>query len=274
MVYCHRFEDHPKIGTSHVHVWFAVYREFVPVHTHDFAEMFVVIGDKVRQQHRGSDKLLRRGTVGLVPPHAVHCITSEERSSELALVNVVFEEELLLGILRRLSFFSEMAWKAGEIKHFELEETFLHGLINELSALPHCRENVEFELARIFCNLFYHLLHRQGENADHTPPWLTRAGIEIRKIENLRYGVRRFFKLCGRSADHVGRSCRDYYGRTPTELINAYKLQYVAEKLLLTDEKIDVLIASVGIRSVAHFYREFRTRYGLSPGRYRKKHRS
>jgi len=86
--------------------------------------------------------------------------------------------------------------------------------------------------------------------------------------------VRRLFKLCGRSADHVCRSCRDYYGRTPTELINAYKLQYVAEKLLLTDEKIDVLIESVGIRSVAHFYREFRTRYGLSPGRYRKKHRS
>ena len=40
------------------------------------------------------------GTVGLVPPHAVHCITADERSGELALVNVVFEEELIF--LRRL----------------------------------------------------------------------------------------------------------------------------------------------------------------------------
>jgi len=65
-----------------------------------------------------------------------------------------------LGVLRRLSFFSEVSRKAGKIKLFEREETFLQGLIKELSALPHCRKNVEFELERIFCNLFHHLLHQ------------------------------------------------------------------------------------------------------------------
>lgn len=63
-----------------------------------------------------------------------------------------------------------------------------------------------------------------------------------------------------------------YYGQTPTQFINALRLDDVAEKLrhMKKDEKILPLMHSCGFQSVGHFYKQFKERFGVTPAALRK----
>jgi AraC family cel operon transcriptional repressor len=116
-------------------------------------------------------------------------------------------------------------------------------------------------------------LGRRSAGARNNPPlspdWLDVACREVRKEKYLARGLESFYRLAGRSPDHVARACRAYLGISPTEIVNAARLEHAAARLSATDNTILDIAHDCGLPNLAHFYKLFSARFGTTPRRYR-----
>ena len=78
-------------------------------------------------------------------------------------------------------------------------------------------------------------------------------------------------------AEQMNISPRQYYRRfkeisslSSTDFIKNYRLEKAAGLLLETDWPIQKVISEVGIQSRSYFYKEFASRYGVTPKAYKK----
>jgi AraC family cel operon transcriptional repressor len=101
------------------------------------------------------------------------------------------------------------------------------------------------------------------------PDWLHTACREIRKERHLAPGLESFYRLAGRSPDHIARACRAHLGISPTEIVNAARLEHAAARLSATDDAILNIAHDCGLPNLAHFYKLFSARFGTTPRRYR-----
>jgi AraC family cel operon transcriptional repressor len=101
------------------------------------------------------------------------------------------------------------------------------------------------------------------------PDWLDAACQGIKKTEHLSQGLESFYRLAGRSPDHVARACRTHLGISPTEVVNAARLEHAAARLSATDDTLLDIADDCGLPNLAHFYKLFAARFGTTPRRYR-----
>jgi AraC-like DNA-binding protein/quercetin dioxygenase-like cupin family protein len=72
---------------------------------------------------------------------------------------------------------------------------------------------------------------------------------------------------------HLDRLFRAHHGESIGEHGRRIRLEWVAERLAGSDEGIASLAARAGFADQSHLTREFRRRFGVTPGRYRIAHR-
>ncbi|MFM8763318.1 MAG: helix-turn-helix transcriptional regulator [Spartobacteria bacterium] len=101
------------------------------------------------------------------------------------------------------------------------------------------------------------------------PDWLNAACLGIKKTEHLPQGLESFYRLAGRSPDHVARACRTHLGISPTEIVNAARLEHAAARLSGSDDTILAIADDCGLPNIAHFYKLFAARFGTTPRQYR-----
>ncbi len=58
--------------------------------------------------------------------------------------------------------------------------------------------------------------------------------------------------------------------KTPVEYLIEYRLSRARKLLLTTNEKVSQIAGSVGMENISYFIRSFKSRYGRTPGEYRK----
>ena len=71
------------------------------------------------------------------------------------------------------------------------------------------------------------------------------------------------------SSDHLGRLIRSQTGTTFTELLHRDRLRRAEALLKTTDWAVSDISRDVGYTNVTHFYKLFRRRVGVTPGKYR-----
>jgi AraC family cel operon transcriptional repressor len=125
-----------------------------------------------------------------------------------------------------------------------------------------------------FLSALVHEIHRRttpGHIRAGAPDWLIRAITGMREADHLVAGREVFFRLAGRSREHVARACRQHTGLTPTNLITRMRLEHARRLLERTDLTVlDVALAS-GFSNMSLFHRRFRAATKLTPLRYRRK---
>ncbi len=109
---------------------------------------------------------------------------------------------------------------------------------------------------------------------EKTPFWLKTACERMRAHENFSEGLGRMVEISGKTREHLLRSMKKYKNMTGSEYINGLRLQYVAEKLIQSEERIVDLCYESGFTSLDHFGKQFRKKYGMSPTEYRKAYRN
>lgn len=67
---------------------------------------------------------------------------------------------------------------------------------------------------------------------------------------------------------------RQVTGRTPIDYLNYYRIECAAEVLCATDDNVTDIALSCGFNDLSYFIKLFRRNKGISPGAYRKQHRS
>lgn len=93
--------------------------------------------------------------------------------------------------------------------------------------------------------------------------------IEEKTGENLSVGE--MAEFCGWSSSHFMRWFKNMTGSSFTSYVNDRKLASAAENLRRTDNKIVTIAEDAGFGNLSNFNRQFKARYGMTPGEYREK---
>jgi AraC-like DNA-binding protein len=75
-------------------------------------------------------------------------------------------------------------------------------------------------------------------------------------------------RIAGCSREHLARACRRETGSTVHGHVVALRLARAASEVGAGD-KIEAVMLGVGYRGKRNFYRQFKARFGMTPGRYR-----
>jgi AraC family cel operon transcriptional repressor len=79
-------------------------------------------------------------------------------------------------------------------------------------------------------------------------------------------------RRCGRTAEHLARSCRRHYGVTPSALLSSARIEYAKRLLLSTPDKVITIALDCGFGTLAHFHRLFLAQTGMTPREWRGRH--
>ncbi len=241
------------------------------LHDHEYAEFFWI--DFGRGEHliNGVIEMLEPGDYRCVRPADIHRVHSA--GDTCGLLNISFRLEPLGGLAERYG--SDWPWplsgpqRGGRLSPLARER--LSSWLDVL-AVPQPRQ---IDLDSFLLDLTRMLSAPVGgARAAGLPAWLGNAVEVFADPRHLGSGVPGLARLCGRSREHINRTVRTCQNRRATDLVNAIRLDWVASHLHATDKPIAALAAECGLPNLAHFYKLFRTTFGVTPAEWRRSVRS
>lgn len=110
--------------------------------------------------------------------------------------------------------------------------------------------------------------HRHGQRGDH--PALQRAVTTIEAHLNAPWSVESLASTCAISASQLSRLFQRHLGTSPARYLREQRANRMAELLITTDDRIDLIARRVGWQGPTHASRVFRNLHGVSPQQYRR----
>jgi len=243
-----------------------------PLHDHEFGEVFWVDEGRCLQVVNDVEMELGVGDFFFIRPSDCHSFHSI-RGAAFSLINTCFQWHHFANLQSR--YFPGDPRVYGESrklpKRLKLSPAQLQwGRATFLNLLKD--PNSAFHIERFLMNLITELgtYHEEESMLDErAPDWLHDAWQRMRSGGHLEEGVRAFYRLCGRSAEHVSREFRRHSGRTITSSVAALRMKHAAA--LLAGTTCDILDVSLacGFQSHSHFYASFRSAFETTPRQYR-----
>ncbi len=243
-------------------------------HRHDFAEICWVEAGDGHHHLNGSIQDLRAGDVFFILPDDAHGLTTGANRT-MAIVNLAFLPSQVEE-LRTRYFSKEERWfwghrQAAGCERFASEQIARIGRAVDRLALS-SRE--KFPLDWFLLTLFQELGAREAAALPtELPDWLRDACQRIRRPEHFREGVASFYKLAGKSPEHVARTMRALTGLTPTDYVNRARLDHAALQLRTGQVPVTQVAYDSGFENLSHFFHLFRRRFRTSPSAYRQRRR-
>jgi AraC family cel operon transcriptional repressor len=245
-------------------------RERFPVHTHDFAEIFLIEAGSGYQIMNGARLGLEKGTLCIVRPSDAHSLHAGPQG--FTLLNLAFPACYAQEIEDR--YFSGDAADSGIGEPRPVSSVLqADALVQAIRIFSEVSENPRnrFMLDRALMNLFYLMKPPFADAlAQGAPDWLHKACLAIRSPARLAGGLPEFVRLAGRSPEHVARELKRYAGKTPTELISDLRLDLSAKLLCITQLSVLEVSLECGFENLSWFHRCFRNRFHATPLNYRK----
>lgn len=193
-------------------------------------------------------------------------------------VNIAFPQEVLNSL--RTHYFSELpAFWGGDQA---LPQT-IHLDVQQLDMLKHEVDELDlakgsrFGIDRFLLNVLHMLgVPNQLKSASSAdmPVWLSSACRKILDPVWFVKGVPGFVELSGKTNEHVSRMCKKLLGKLPTQIVNEARMDFAVRQLNLTDKSLFRISLDCGVASLPHFHRLFKEKFGLSPKKYRSRHRA
>lgn len=122
-------------------------------------------------------------------------------------------------------------------------------------------------LPEVVSGLIRHLLQGVPDLSaeEMCPDWLGRLVEDMRNPDLISLPLSAWQKKSGRSPEHLSRSCRKFFGKSLTEMLNRARIEFVKAGLLRAEEKVITLAYEAGYQNVGYFYRTFRQLEGCTP---------
>jgi AraC family cel operon transcriptional repressor len=237
-------------------------------HTHDFYEMFLVLKGSGTHRRNRNTIPLHPGLLVFVEPDDGHSFSTSPDET-LEFVNLA-AARAWLGHLEKVADLPKNWWRAGQPRgHVPMGTEAareLHRLIFRLME-PHPEPEA---LATAWIRAAHAAVH-PAPSRKIPPAWLSALHRDLQNPVLLTEPIGYWQKRAGRSAEHLARSCRRFYGAPLNELINRARISRVQFLLQTTDEKVTTVAFSAGYNNLAHFYRVFERLTGETPHSWRRR---
>ncbi|MGI5946323.1 MAG: AraC family transcriptional regulator [Lachnospiraceae bacterium] len=244
------------------------------VHCHSYYEMFLVAEGNGTHVVNLKHQPLARGDLYFVRPDDIHCYLNT--SKEFKIINILIPSTVFDHLTDYLGeTFREVLMSPELPPHAAITPQELKSITSQLEQLVltkkilHQKSEAYFRIT-IFNLLTQHFMLMPQTESSNTPEWLRWLSLEMLKKENFSEGLPALYRLSGKSVEHLSRSCKKYLNKTPSEFVNAIRLEYAAGLIQQTDQKILEICEDAGFESLSHFYHLFKQRYSMPPNQFRK----
>lgn len=241
------------------------------LHCHDFHELFWLQHGRARHHVNGTVEELDEGSVAFVRPDDIHGL--QGRGDETHMVTLIFAPDLLEALVARHGGLAgRFFWSDAP-----LPATFARDS-RQLADLSRAALRLEtgargtLEAEAFVLPLLADLMPTTGPLPDKAPDWLIEACAAARDPRVFRDGAAGFARAAGRAHAHVSRTARRFLGQSPSEYVNAIRMEHAARRLVGTGDSLSEIAAECGVPNLSHFHRLFRAHHGATPRAYRKKY--
>lgn len=240
-------------------------------HTHDFHEIFLVTGGSGLHHINRTRLELTTGHLAVIQPTDCHHFTSR-RGDELSILNVAIRSawwkqfHLLMGSSIPQDWFQQGTPRG----HMRLEPAVLKTIRPVLEHLAGQGTRPPSDLVDALVQVIHLFLPQ--EHPARPPAWLEHWNARLSDArETLCEPLEYWQKQCGRSPEHLARSCRTFFGLTPTDLLNRARIERAKTLLSSTDDKVVSVGFACGFGNLSNFYRNFQTHTGMTPTAWRRR---
>ena len=244
-------------------------------HCHEYYEIFLMIKGKALHQVNGKTDLVEPGTLIFIRKDDVHDYKSVDGSFELA--NLAFSENTMVKLLEYLGegFPAKALLESEyptEVRLSNNETKRLYLKMAELNTVNFSDSSkLKFKMRKLICDIFSDYFESPAEPNSDIPFWLENAYRKMRDPRNFIEGKERLFALAGRTREHTIRCMKKHYGTTPSDYVNELRLLYAANLLISSNLNTTEICYECGFQNVSWFYNKFSERFGVSPGKYKKR---
>lgn len=242
---------------------------------HDFYELTLVTSGCMRITVNGQPQELSAGTLMLIRPGDVH---ARQAMGECHHINVAFPARVVTGMFQYL----EEPGMLARILEGDRPPTLLltagnrlllQTQLETLNLLPVSQPRaVCTALRRLMLDVMleYILPTLSGPQAMACPDWFRLLLEQLDSPECFSWNLSDLERFSGRTREHLCRSFQKYLGVSPIACLSAKRLNYAANLLLHSDQKIIDVAYAAGFQSLSRFYHLFKREFGVSPMQYRR----
>ncbi len=244
----------------------------VSVHGHDFYELMWILEGQALQQVNGDKLRLKRGDLQVLTPQDRHWVRFEPGFS-LRYINIAFPAVACEEFLRA----SGLPPLVGHHRSVDTAKTahldFLFEQALQSFGISLCTSRLE--LCQLLTGLFTTLRATPPAESgtrltQESPHWLQAACLALlQEPDGLCHGLELLQARAEVSAGYLARTLKAATGKSPTEYINALRLERAAQLLATTNREIAEIALVCGFTQLSYFYRLFKARWGQSPRAYR-----
>lgn len=249
-------------------------------HTHEFAEICLVLSGRIKHIVNGEEEELNSGTLLFIRPTDYHRFEAF-KSPCCELINFTFSIELLrdFSLYMQNDFFLKRftalvtppAFKLSVEEMERIADLFFQINREQTTNLTMAKLRIKTAIAELFTTYF--LDPENSLIASDAPEWFGQLCEEMKKPENFTSGLKRMNSLSNCTQEHLCKLFRKHHDKTPTEFINNLRAGHAAKLLADTNETIYSIATDLGFLSISRFYKIFKKHYGISPAKYRKARR-
>jgi len=229
----------------------------MPMHAHDFWQVFVVLHGAVYLCCEEKTVRLTRGMVSLLPPGLPHRIWAEEDYSQFGAEILDRAEDTVTALLRenitdhKVILFNDILLLSEEAV----------GMLDEIDRVSVAMLTAQMDM------LLLRILRRVM--ADQTEQFQRRLEQYLDENLSVRLTVEQIAAHMHLSTSHCERLCRKYYGCGLIALMHRLRSALACELLSMTTLSVSEIGRRVGFSDVRHFYRFFKNMNGMTPAAYR-----
>ena len=238
-------------------------------HAHDFFELLWVQNGTVRHHLPLGRADLNEGDMLFVRPDHAHAL--QGRGEEALVVSISLSPDMIADLGQRHSALrGRFFWAdspAPVLQHRDMRQL---ATVNAAALRLERAQPSVFEAEAFLLPLLTSLLDGAPDIPGGAPQWLADACASAQDPAVFRHGAAGFVAAAGRAHPHVSRTARAHLGQSPSEYINAIRMDYAARRLSGTADTLSEIATDCGIPNLSHFHKLFLAHHGQTPQRYRR----
>ncbi len=248
--------------------------DFPIPHGHvDYWEFTVITDGKLGNVSNGTEQVYEKNIVFYSTTDDEHYL--KKRSQQIRYINLAVREATLKQLADAISpdFWQQLVQakqKSLALMPYIVDE--IDEIIHQLNLLASSQYKKYNDLVcsavLLLLQRFYgHFLHELSQQKSTFQARLIRL---MDKKDFLSYNVDDLCASLDYSRMQLLRLFKQHFGVTPHQYLVSYKLQYAANLLRSTDIKVIEVCQLVGYAKLSQFSANFKNRYGVSPGQFRR----
>ena len=239
----------------------------------DYWEFTIVTDGVIVNVVNGESDVYAKNTLFYSTTNDIHLL--KKKSSAVRYINLVVRENTLRTVANGISadFFDKMV--SANQKSIVLPDYVIAEIENTIHRINLLNNSDYRKYNDFLCSatilvlqqLFTHFIDvEQTTKAG----WQNKLSELMRNKDFLTYNVDDLCELMDYSRMQLSRLFKKHYGVNPHRFLIDYKLQYAANLLRSTDIKVIEIASIVGYAKLSQFNVNFKQKYGVTPGNYRR----